>query len=223
MNTVHPVPQSSLKGPLGYGAKRIGDILFAFSILFVSLPVLGITALLIRITMGCPVLFRQVRPGYAEAPFTMFKFRTMAYATDAQGEALPDSQRLTQLGSFLRMTSLDELPEFWNVLRGEMSVVGPRPLLMKYLPFFADEERTRFSVRPGITGWAQINGRNAASWDDRLRNDVWYVQNCGLLLDVRILWSTLVKIVTCKHVVVDARSAMLNFDEERIRRKVGTA
>jgi lipopolysaccharide/colanic/teichoic acid biosynthesis glycosyltransferase len=127
---------------------------------------------------------------------------------------------LHPLGNFLRRTSLDELPELWNVLRGDMSLVGPRPLLMKYLPFYTDEERIRFTVRPGITGWAQVNGRNEASWDDRLRHDVWYVRNRGFLLDIKVLWMTVVKVVRREQVIVDARSAMLNLDEERVCLKV---
>ena len=145
----------------------------------------------------------------------------MREAVNSQGTPLPDGERLHRLGTFLRRASLDELPEFWNVLRGDMSLVGPRPLLMKYLRFYTEEERIRFMVRPGITGWAQVNGRNEASWDDRLRNDIWYVWNRSSLLDIKILWMTVVKVVRREHVVVDARSTTLNLDEERAGLEVG--
>jgi len=196
-------------------AKRLIDIAIASATLVAASPALAIAALLIRLQMGRPVLFRQVRPGYLEKPFTIYKLRTMHDVTDSQGHPLPDGQRLNPLGSFLRRTSLDELPELWNVLRGEMSLVGPRPLLLRYLPFFREEERIRFTVRPGITGWAQVNGRNTASWDDRLRNDIWYVRNRRLMLDLRILWLTAAKVVRCEQVIVDPRAAMLDLDEER--------
>jgi len=195
--------------------KRLIDIAIASATLVAASPALAIAALLIRLQMGRPVLFRQVRPGYLEKPFTIYKLRTMHDVTDSQGHPLPDGQRLNPLGSFLRRTSLDELPELWNVLRGEMSLVGPRPLLLRYLPFFREEERIRFTVRPGITGWAQVNGRNTASWDDRLRNDIWYVRNRRLMLDLRILWLTAAKVVRCEQVIVDPRAAMLDLDEER--------
>jgi lipopolysaccharide/colanic/teichoic acid biosynthesis glycosyltransferase len=183
-------------------------------------PILAAVALAVRLSIGRPVLFRQTRPGYLEKPFVIYKFLTMREAVDSQGISLPDGERLHPLGNFLRRTSLDELPELWNVLRGDMSLVGPRPLLMKYLPFYTDEERIRFTVRPGITGWAQVNGRNEASWDDRLRHDVWYVRNRGFLLDIKVLWMTVVKVVRREQVIVDARSAMLNLDEERVCLKV---
>ena len=195
--------------------KRLIDIAIASATLVAASPALAIAALLIRLQMGRPVLFRQVRPGYLEKPFTIYKLRTMHDVTDSQGHPLPDGQRLNPLGSFLRRTSLDELPELWNVLRGEMSLVGPRPLLLRYQPFFREEERIRFTVRPGITGWAQVNGRNTASWDDRLRNDIWYVRNRRLMLDLKILWMTAAKVVRCEQVIVDPRAAMLDLDEER--------
>lgn len=143
----------------------------------------------------------------------------MYETVDSQGSPLSDGERLSAFGEFMRRTSLDELPEFWNVLRGDMSLVGPRPLLMKYLPFYTEEERVRFMVRPGITGWAQVNGRNEASWDDRFRMDVWYVRNKSTLLDIKILWMTVAKVVRCDQVIADARSTMLNLDEERARAK----
>jgi lipopolysaccharide/colanic/teichoic acid biosynthesis glycosyltransferase len=165
--------------------------------------------------MGRPAIFRQIRPGYLENPFTIFKFRTMRDALDVHGDPLPDKDRLHPFGNFLRRTSLDEIPELWNVLRGDMSLVGPRPLLMKYLSFYTADERIRAAVRPGITGWAQVNGRNEASWNDRLAKDIWYVHNLSFLLDTRILWMTAVKVLKREQVVVDARSVMLNLDEER--------
>jgi lipopolysaccharide/colanic/teichoic acid biosynthesis glycosyltransferase len=202
-------------------AKRICDLVIVATGLLILLPLLAAIAAVIRLTMGRPVLFRQTRPGYLEKPFTIYKFRTMHEAVDSQGLPLADGERLHRLGTFLRRTSLDELPEFWNVLRGDMSLVGPRPLLMRYLPFYTEEERIRFTVRPGITGWAQVNGRNEAGWDDRLRNDIWYVRNRSFLLDIKILWMTVVKVIRRQHVIVDARFAMQNLDEERAGLKVG--
>ena len=195
--------------------KRLLDIAGAASALLLLSPILATVALAVRLFLGRPVLFRQTRPGYLEKPFTIFKFRTMREAVDSRGLPLPDGERLHWFGTFLRRTSLDELPEFWNVLRGDMSLVGPRPLLMRYLPFYTEAERIRFTVRPGITGWAQVNGRNEASWDGRLRDDIWYVRNRSFLLDLKILWTTVVKVAKREQVIVDARSAMLNLDEER--------
>lgn len=201
--------------------KRLLDIAGAASALLLLSPILAGVALTIRLSLGRPVLFRQTRPGYLERPFTIFKFRTMRKGVDSQGHPLPDGERLHPVGTFLRQTSLDELPEFWNVLMGDMSLVGPRPLLMKYLPFYTEEERIRFTIRPGITGWAQVNGRNDASWDDRLGHDIWYVRNRSFLLDIKILWMTVVMVVKREHVIVDARSTMLNLDEERAGMKIG--
>jgi lipopolysaccharide/colanic/teichoic acid biosynthesis glycosyltransferase len=195
--------------------KRLFDLLAAVFLLILLSPLMMIIGLCSILLIGRPVFFRQPRPGYLERPFTIYKFRTMRDSTDSQGIPLPDGERLHPFGAFLRRTSLDELPEFWNVLRGDMSVVGPRPLLMKYLPFYTEEERIRSTVRPGITGWAQINGRNEASWDDRLRKDIWYVRNQSFLLDLKILWMTVVKVLRREQVIVDARSIMLNLDEER--------
>jgi lipopolysaccharide/colanic/teichoic acid biosynthesis glycosyltransferase len=195
--------------------KRLCDLLAALAILILLSPLMLLIGLCSFLFLGNSILFRQERPGYREKPFTIYKFRTMHDGVDSHGDPLPDGRRLTRFGSLLRQTSLDELPEFWNVLRRDMSLVGPRPLLMKYLPFYPEEERIRFSVRPGITGWAQVNGRNEASWDDRLRNDMWYVRNRSFRLDVKILWMTVVKVVRREQVIVDARSAMLDLDEER--------
>ena len=165
--------------------KRVMDLGLTVCLLLFLWPVLLLVAIAIRITMGRPVLFGQLRPGKEEKPFRMWKFRTMTEVCDARGTPLPDGCRITRLGRFLRKTSLDELPELWNVLRGEMSLVGPRPLLMKYLPYYTAAERKRFLVLPGISGWAQVNGRNLVGWDERFRLDVWYVENWTLGLDLR--------------------------------------
>lgn len=175
--------------------KRLFDFVAAsLALLLLALPLLAL-AWLIRRKLGTPVLFRQVRPGLQGRPFTMVKFRTMTDARDARGALLPDAQRLTPFGRFLRASSLDELPELWNVLRGDMSLVGPRPLLMEYLPLYTSEQARRHAVRPGITGWAQVNGRNAISWADKFALDVWYVDHRSLWLDVRILWLTVRKVL----------------------------
>lgn len=174
--------------------KRAFDLIMAALLLVVlSLPMLLIMVF-VRLDMGSPVMFRQQRPGLHGRPFYMIKFRTMTDARAPEGGLLPDAQRLTPLGRFLRSTSLDELPELWNVLRGDMSLVGPRPLLMEYLPLYSASQARRHEVRPGITGWAQVNGRNAISWDKRFELDVWYVDHHGLCLDIRILWMTVGKV-----------------------------
>ncbi len=168
-------------------SKRVFDLCLALPLLVLVSPILGIVAILVRVNLGAPVLFRQVRPGFMGRPFVNLKFRTMRDAVNAQGRPLPDTVRLTSLGRFLRSLSLDELPELFNVLQGEMSLVGPRPLLMQYLERYSPEQARRQHVLPGITGWAQINGRNALSWEDKFRLDVWYVDHWSLWLDVRIL------------------------------------
>jgi sugar transferase EpsL len=160
--------------------------------LFILAPILLLIALLVAIKLGRPVFFTQERPGQYSRPFKMIKFRTMTDARDAQGNLLPNEQRRTAFGNFLRSASLDELPELFNVLKGEMSLVGPRPLLMDYLPLYNKHQKRRHEVRPGITGWAQVNGRNAISWDEKFNYDVWYVDNQSLLLDLKILWMTMV-------------------------------
>jgi sugar transferase EpsL len=167
--------------------KRVFDIAISATVVVVLSPLLTLIALVVRIFLGSPMLFRQVRPGYKARPFTCLKFRTMTDKRNAQGELLPDAERLTSLGRFLRSTSLDELPELINVIRGEMSLVGPRPLLMQYLDRYTPEQKRRHDVRPGITGWAQVNGRNAASWEQKFAYDVWYVENRTLWLDLKIL------------------------------------
>ena len=175
--------------------KRLLDILAASSGLLLLSPVLLLLAVCVRSRIGRPVFFRQRRPGLGGRAFEMIKFRTMTEARDDQGELLPDAERLPAFGRFLRSTSLDELPELWNVLRGDMSLVGPRPLLMEYLPLYSAEQARRHEVRPGITGWAQVNGRNALSWEEKFELDVWYVDHRSLWLDLRILWLTLSKVL----------------------------
>ncbi|MGE3643980.1 MAG: sugar transferase [Beijerinckiaceae bacterium] len=195
--------------------KRLFDIfLLALSAIFV-LPALLVVALLVRNRMGAPVFFRQTRPGLHGKPFKMIKFRTMRDAVDAQGNPLPDSERLTPLGKWLRSTSLDELPELWNVLKGDMSLVGPRPLLMEYLPLYSPEQARRHEVRPGVTGWAQINGRNAISWDEKFRLDVWYVDNQSIWLDLQIIWLTICKVIVKEGISAAGEATMPKFEPDR--------
>ena len=175
--------------------KRLFDLLLATPALLLLSPLLALLALLVRIKLGSPVLFRQLRPGLHGRPFTLYKFRTMTGARDAAGNLLPDAERLTPFGRFLRATSLDELPELWNVIKGDMSLVGPRPLLMQYLDRYTPEQARRHEVRPGITGWAQVNGRNALTWEQKFALDVWYVDNLSLWLDVKIILLTVWKIL----------------------------
>jgi lipopolysaccharide/colanic/teichoic acid biosynthesis glycosyltransferase len=171
--------------------KRLFDVVVVAVGAFVALPVIVVIAGLVRIFMGSPVLFRQVRPGRGGVAFELVKFRTMAEAIGKDGHPLPDAERLSRVGSWLRRTSLDELPELWNVLRGDMSLVGPRPLLMEYLPLYSPRQARRHEVRPGLTGWAQVNGRNALSWEEKFELDVWYVENQTFWLDLRILLKTI--------------------------------
>ncbi len=175
--------------------KRLFDLLLAALALIVLSPVLLLVSLLVALGQGFPILFRQPRPGYRGEVFTVFKFRTMRQATDHNGAPLPDEWRLTKLGKFLRATSLDELPELFNVLRGEMSIVGPRPLLIQYLPLYNAEQARRHDVLPGITGWAQVHGRNAITWQEKFKLDVWYVDHWTFWLDLKILALTLVKVL----------------------------
>ncbi len=174
--------------------KRLVDFFASLLLLVMLLPVILLIVVLVRINLGGPVLFRQMRPGINGKPFTMFKFRTMSDARDAQGNLLPDHERLTPFGKFLRSTSLDELPELLNVLRGEMSLIGPRPLLMKYLDYYTDWQMRRHNVVPGITGWAQVNGRNALEWEEKFMLDVWYVDNLSIWVDVKIFFLTFWKV-----------------------------
>lgn len=175
--------------------KRALDLTLVVVSAPLMLTVAAGVAVLVRRRLGSPVLFRQIRPGLNGQPFRMLKFRTMTDARDAAGQLLPDSARLTPFGRWLRTTSLDELPELWNVLKGEMSLVGPRPLLMQYLPLYSTEQARRHSVRPGLTGWAQVRGRNALSWDEKLNLDVWYVEHASLRLDLHILLETLLRVI----------------------------
>ena len=191
--------------------KRVFDPLLALlALLALCLPLLFLTWQ-IRRKLGSPVLFKQVRPGLHGKPFKMVKFRTMTDERGLDGVLLPDSQRLTPFGRFLRASSLDELPELWNVLKGEMSLVGPRPLLMEYLPLYSPEQARRHEVRPGITGWAQVNGRNAISWADKFVLDVWYVDHRSLWLDVRILWMTVRKVLVRDGISAVGEATMSSF------------
>jgi sugar transferase EpsL len=175
--------------------KRVIDLILGIVLFVMLFPVLLIVAFLVLVMLGSPVLFRQTRPGRNARPFELIKFRTMTDEKDAKSELLPDSQRLSAFGRMLRATSLDELPELWNVLKGDMSLVGPRPLLMEYLDLYTSEQSRRHEVRPGITGWAQVSGRNALSWEDKFALDVWYVDNQSLWLDLKILLMTIMKVV----------------------------
>ncbi|MCL4237380.1 MAG: sugar transferase [Anaerolineae bacterium] len=178
-----------------HGGKRLVDLILTVFALGLFSPVLVVIAFLVRVRLGSPVLFRQQRPGLRGRPFILLKFRTMTDARDADGNLLPDEQRLTSFGRFLRRTSMDELPELLNVLKGDMSLVGPRPLLMQYLDRYTSEQMRRHEVKPGITGWAQINGRNALSWEDKFALDVWYIDHLSLWLDLRIILLTIWKVL----------------------------
>lgn len=195
--------------------KRFLDIILSLTALILLSPVLLLVAFLVRIKLGSPVIFHQVRPGFQEKLFTLGKFRTMTDARNENGELLSDAERLTGFGSFLRKTSLDELPELWNILKGDMSLIGPRPLLTEYLPYYTDRERLRHSIRPGLTGLAQVNGRNFIAWDDRLEKDVEYVENLSFVLDVKILWQTVKVVFAREDVAVDSDSVESNLAEVR--------
>lgn len=192
--------------------KRAFDIVVALLMLMVLMVPLFMLMGLVRWQMGSPVLFRQERPGMHGLPFHMVKLRTMIDARAADGTLLPDAQRLTAFGRWLRSSSLDELPELWNVLRGDMSLVGPRPLLMEYLPLYSPEQARRHEVRPGITGWAQVNGRNALNWEERFKLDVWYVDNHSLWLDLRILFITLRRVVQRDGITAAGDASMPRFE-----------
>ncbi|MFH4616536.1 MULTISPECIES: sugar transferase [Vibrio harveyi group] len=192
--------------------KRTFDFICALFALILLAPVLILVSLKVRKNLGSPVLFRQTRPGLNGKPFEMIKFRTMKDAFDSDGNPLPDSERMTPFGDKLRNSSLDELPELWNVLKGEMSLVGPRPLLMQYLPLYNKEQARRHEVRPGVTGWAQINGRNAISWDDKFKLDVWYVDNRNLWLDIKILFLTVKKVFIKEGISAEGEATMPYFE-----------
>ena len=191
--------------------KRAFDIAASASALVVLSPVLAITAYKVKKELGSPVLFRQTRPGLHGKPFEMIKFRTMKDATDKEGNALPNSERLTEFGKKLRASSLDELPELWNVLKGDMSLVGPRPLLMEYLPLYNAEQAKRHNVRPGVTGYAQVNGRNSLSWEDKFKLDTWYVEHQSFLLDMKILLKTVKKVIIKDGISAEGEATMTKF------------
>ncbi|MCD1648049.1 sugar transferase [Marinobacter adhaerens] len=191
--------------------KRAFDLIVSVSALVALLPVLLVTAILVRFKLGSPIFFRQTRPGRDGKPFKMVKFRTMLDAVDKEGKPLPDQLRMTSFGSFLRATSLDELPELWNVIKGDMSLVGPRPLLMEYLPLYSEEQFRRHNVRPGVTGWAQVNGRNAISWEDKFKLDAWYVDNQSIWLDLKILFLTVKKVLVRDGISGEGEVTMSKF------------
>lgn len=193
-----------------YG-KRALDLALTIPALILLAPVMALVAFAVRLTMGPPVLFRQQRPGLEGRPFTLLKFRTMTDARDERGQLLPEARRLTRPGRFLRATSLDELPELWNVVKGDMSLVGPRPLLMQYLGRYSPHQMRRHDVLPGITGWAQVNGRNALTWEDRFELDVWYVDHVSLALDLRILLMTVWKVLTREGISEPGKATMTEF------------
>lgn len=195
--------------------KRAIDLVAALCLLIVSAPVMAALAVLIGTRLGTPVMFRQVRPGLNARPFTMIKFRTMTDARGPDGQLLPDAERLTPFGEWLRSTSLDELPELWNVLRGDMSFVGPRPLLMDYVPLYSPEQMRRHNVRPGITGWAQVNGRNAITWKEKFERDIWYVDNQSLALDLKILLLTARNVLSRHGIAADGDATMPRFEGSR--------
>jgi sugar transferase EpsL len=192
--------------------KRSFDFLIAVLAVLVFLPIMLIVALTVRIGLGGPVLFTQKRPGQAGRTIHVYKFRTMTSERDISGNLLPDDQRLTRLGLFLRKTSLDELPQLFNVIRGDLSLVGPRPLLMEYLELYSPHQARRHEVRPGITGWAQVNGRNAISWEQKFEYDVWYVENCSFLLDLRILLLTVKKVLVGSDISAQGTNTMPKFE-----------
>ena len=191
--------------------KRLFDVCLILVSLPLLLPLLAIVALLVRLRLGTPVLFLQTRPGLHGRPFTMMKFRTMTNACGPDGALRPDAERLTAFGSFLRASSLDELPELLNVLRGDMSLVGPRPLLMEYLPLYTREQLRRHEVKPGVTGWAQVNGRNTLSWEDKFSHDLWYVDHRTPLLDIKILWLTVIKVMARSGISASGEATMPRF------------
>jgi len=195
--------------------KLLFDIIVSLTLIILLVPLILFIALLIWVTMGRPILFRQRRVGYQGQVFTIYKFRTMTEERDENGNLLPDEQRLTRFGRFLRETSLDELPELFNVLKGDMSLVGPRPLLVEYLPYYTPEERKRHNMRPGITGWAQVNGRNAITWDQKLALDVWYVDNWSLWLDFKIILMTIIKVIKREGISTNGYATAPRLDEVR--------
>jgi lipopolysaccharide/colanic/teichoic acid biosynthesis glycosyltransferase len=199
--------------------KRLLDVSLALAGLILLAPLLALIAFVVRVRLGSPVLFRQSRPGFRGEPFELLKFRTMLDSRDEQGHVLPDEKRLTRLGKLLRSTSLDELPELLNVVKGDMSLVGPRPLLMQYLDRYTPEQARRQDVRPGLTGWAQVNGRNGIDWDEKLRLDVWYVDHRSLRLDLRILLLTVLQVLRQDGISADGHATMPEFTGSASLRK----
>ncbi len=195
--------------------KRLFDITAATTALVALAPVYALTSYKVKKNLGSPVLFKQTRPGLHGEPFEMIKFRTMLDAFDEQGNPLPNEQRYTKFGNFLRSTSLDELPELWNVIKGDMSLVGPRPLLMDYLPLYNEEQARRHNVRPGVSGWAQVNGRNAISWEEKFELDTWYVENQSLLIDFKVILLTLRKVIIREGVNASENVSMTRFEGGR--------
>lgn len=191
--------------------KRLLDIIIAFLALILLSPLYFYVAYKVKKNLGSPVLFRQVRPGLHGRPFEMIKFRTMKDAIDVNGQPLPDSERLTSFGRMLRSSSLDEMPELWNVIKGDMSIVGPRPLLMEYLPLYNEEQAKRHQVRPGMTGYAQVNGRNAISWDEKFKLDTWYVENQSIWLDFKIMLKTVKKVLAKDDISAEGEATMSKF------------
>ena len=191
--------------------KRLLDIVIASTALIILSPLYAFVAYKVKKNLGSPVLFRQVRPGLNGKPFEMIKFRTMKDAVDSNGNPLPDSERLTPFGKMLRATSLDEMPELWNVIKGDMSVVGPRPLLMEYLPLYNQEQAKRHLVRPGMTGHAQVNGRNAISWEEKFKLDTWYVENRSTCLDFKIMFKTVHKVLAKDDISAEGEATMTKF------------
>ena len=191
--------------------KRLIDIVGSLIGLALSSPLIIVISLIIYFTMGRPIFFKQVRPGLKGKPFVIYKFRTMLDLKDEKGNLLPDEKRLTTIGKFLRSTTLDELPEFWNVLKGDMSLVGPRPLLMEYLDRYTPEQARRHNVKPGMTGWAQVNGRNAISWEEKFKLDVWYVDNWNILLDLKIIFLTILKVLKREGISAEGHATMPEF------------
>jgi lipopolysaccharide/colanic/teichoic acid biosynthesis glycosyltransferase len=208
--------------PRAFFAKRVLDLCASLLGLLLLWPLLLVIAFLVRLLLGSPVFFVQRRPGLHGLPFSLWKFRTMRDAMGADGQLLSDAERLTRFGRFLRASSLDELPELWNVLTGDMSLVGPRPWLMEYLPHYTAEQMRRHEVRPGITGWAQINGRNAATWEERLRLDVWYVDHWSFWLDLRILLRTVWTVVRREGISAEGHATMPRFDQQNTNATYGT-
>lgn len=205
------LPQTVVSAMYHTWVKRYLDLILVVLAIVLLAPVLLLCALLVRLKLGAPILFRQQRPGLHGQAFTLFKFRTMLNKRNSQGNLLPDAERLTRFGRFLRATSLDELPELFNVLKGEMSLVGPRPLLMQYLPRYTPEQSRRHEVKPGITGWAQVNGRNAVTWDKKFAMDVWYVDNLSLWLDIKIILLTFRQIIQRKDINQPGHVTMTEF------------